>query len=130
SSRGLDVTPACLDGALMRTKLGAERAHARVHDLTSHITTRRRFPEPEASGDASRVVDDRGLRTQVDVEVHGVATADVEVVEEEQGVDVADRLPNPLVPLLLAHPLASGVADLLVVGLALAERVMGQLDVR
>src|SRR6478672_11180657 len=72
-----------------------------------------RIPEPDPPGDASRVVDDRGLWTQVDVEVDGVATADVQVVEEEQGVDVVHRLLHPVVPLLLAHALAGGVADLL-----------------
>ena len=60
----------------------------------------------------------------------GVAPADVEVVEEEQRVELGDRLADPGVPAVVADVLAGPLAQLLVVGLALAERLVGDLEVR
>jgi hypothetical protein len=51
------------------------------------------------------------------------------VVEEAEGAERLDDLGHPLLPLLVAELLAGGVADRIVVGLAFAEGVVGELEV-
>src|SRR5205823_13918026 len=88
------------------------------------------LPERHATSDPGLVGHDGDVRVELEVDLLGVAAADVEVIEVRQGPEVVDRPPHPLVPLLLADFLASGVAELLVVRLALAERMVRQLEVR
>ena len=52
------------------------------------------------------------------------------MVEEHQVAQIADGLVHPLVPPLFADLLAGGLAQLLVVGLALPERLVGDLEMR
>ena len=60
----------------------------------------------------------------------GVASPDIEAVVVERDVEVAERLFESLAPLLRANTSQGGVTELLVVGLAPPEGMMGQLQVR
>ena len=52
------------------------------------------------------------------------------MVEADNLAQNVDDLGHPLVPGLLAFPFASGIPDILVVGLVSADRVMGELEMR
>src|SRR5207249_3071493 len=87
-------------------------------------------PQLDAAEDAGRVVDDGRLRAEVDRDPARVAAPDVDAVEEEQGIESLHGLLDPRVPLGLADPLPGRVPELLVVGLALPEALVGDLQVR
>ena len=88
------------------------------------------LPELDPAQDARGVVHDGDVVVEV-LAGHpaGVPASDVEVVEEQQGPEVGDGLVHPFVPALLTDLFAGGLAQLLVVGLALAEGLVGDLEV-
>src|SRR5688572_6474432 len=87
-------------------------------------------PQARATGEAGAVVDDADVGRQRAVEPARVAAADVEVVEPRQLTQVVDRAQHTLLPLVVADLLARRVAELLVVRLALAERLVRDLEMR
>src|SRR4051812_44127524 len=87
-------------------------------------------PQCEAALYARLVRDDRHVRLQRELDLPGVAATDIETVEVGQPAQIADRLLDALVPSLAADFLARRIAELLVVGLAIAERMMGELEMR
>jgi hypothetical protein len=64
------------------------------------------------------------------LELPGVAAAEVDHVRVEDGEDLVEHAAHPLVPLLPTDLAEGPVADVLLVGEFLAERVVGQLQVR
>ena len=89
------------------------------------------LPEADAADDAGGVVHEDEALGEVEVlEVAGVAAADVEASEVDEGLHVVEGLEHALEPLLAADALQGGVAELLVVGFALAEGDLGDFEVR
>src|SRR5262245_61624968 len=97
----------------------------RLQVITKSVAPQRR-PALQARG----VVDDADVGIERERDLLGVAAADIEVIEVGQPAHVGDRLLDPFVPAHRANLLARGVAELLVVGLALAERMMRELEMR
>src|SRR5512139_105624 len=83
-------------------------------------------PESGATEQAGDVVDPLDVRGERDGDVLRVATTDVEAVEPQQDIHRAHRARHLPVPTGLAETLPVGVAQHLVVGLVLAERVLAQ----
>src|SRR5271155_2608704 len=85
-------------------------------------------PQLDAAGQPVGVRDDRDIRGQRKGDVLGVAAAEIEMVETDDLTENLDYLGDPLVPGFLPLLLAGGVADVFVVGLVPAHRVMGELE--
>src|SRR5205807_6832495 len=62
----------------------------------------RRVPQPQAAEDRAGIADQGGLLPQVDLEVLGVAPADLEPVVQHEGVEGLDRHRHPPAPPLVA----------------------------
>src|SRR5262245_50353366 len=85
-------------------------------------------PERDAAHDAGGVVDDRRVGAGLEADVLRVAAAEVEVVEVDDATEDGDGELDAAVPLPVADLPARPIADLLVVVLALPERVVRQLE--
>src|SRR5688500_10059891 len=84
-------------------------------------------PERDAALHAGVVRDDGDVGIEREVDLLGVAAADIEVIEVGEPAQGADCLLHPLVPACATDRLARGIAKLLVVRFAMAERVMRDL---
>src|SRR6185369_12320623 len=87
-------------------------------------------PEGDTALHAGLVRDDGDIRLEREVDLLSVAAADEQMIEVGQPPHVADRPLDPVVPARAADLLARGVAELLVVRLAMAEGVVGNLQMR
>src|SRR5262245_34174993 len=84
-------------------------------------------PEGDTALHAGLVRDDGAVRIEGEVDLLGVAAADIQVIEAGEPAQIADRLHHSFVPACAADLLACGVAELLIVGFAVAEGVMRDL---
>src|SRR5439155_6682211 len=91
--------------------------------------TLRCLPEGEAPTMPRFVGDERRVRIEADPDLPGVTAADVEVIEVDEGPEEPDGLLEAPVPPPPPHPLAGGVPELLLVGLALPKGMVGKLEV-
>ena len=91
-------------------------------------------PELDPAEDAGGVVDDgrpfEQLAEVVADDAAGVAATEVQMVEKEKLVELGRGLADPAVPPVVADLFARPLAELVVVRLAFAERLVGELEVR
>src|SRR6476620_12033991 len=95
---------------------GLRGALLRVPDLV--------VPELDAADDAFVVGDEVDIPRQPPVEQAGIAAADMQLVEIQQGAQHGDHLQHAAPPLLLADLLQRRIADILVVGQRLVDRMV------
>ena len=88
------------------------------------------MPKPYTASQTVGIGDDRDVRRQRKGYVLGIPAAEIEVIEPHDDAEDVDHLGDPFAPGLFALFLAGGVADVFVVGLAPADRVMGELQMR
>src|SRR6266436_1916540 len=93
-------------------------------------TGRGSAPQADAAGQAVGVRDDRDIRRQRESDIFSVAATEIEVVEADDLAEDLDHLLDPLVPGFLAFFLMGGIADILVIGLVAADRMMRELEMR
>ena len=86
------------------------------------------IPELDAAEDARVGIDLYRLWTKINRESFRVASTDVDLVEVQQCVHCLDRLGDSFIPLPVANLLSRFITNLLVVGLTVAERVMGEFE--
>src|SRR6516164_6728386 len=108
-------------GGLIRLAGWRVARHSRLRLLT---------PEPDAAGQALRIRHDRNIRRQSKGDVLGIAAAEIEVIEADDDAQDLDHLGNPLAPVFFALFLAGRIADVFVVGLVAADRVVGEFQMR
>src|SRR6266851_6947466 len=86
-------------------------------------------PQTDTARDAGIVGGDMDVVRQDGSDAGGVSSTQIQDVIVHERVDVLDDLEHALVPLPAAERLARGVADILIVGLVLVDRVLRQLEV-
>src|SRR5712671_3951855 len=143
-ARSLSAAPAKLTGAVARLIRLSSRIRAccggRIASQLSpgrpaarNIGGRRSrvlAPQVEAAGQPIGVRDNRSVCRQWKGDVLGVAAADVQVIEPHDLAQDVDRLCDSFVPGLLSLLPAGRVADVFIIGLVSADRVMGELEMR
>src|SRR5215472_10642862 len=87
-----------------------------------------RLPELDAAGDSGLVGDDGDIRRQFEVDSSGISSADVQPVVIQQRSHNVERPPDPAVPFVHAFGCERGSAEIFVIGLALPDRVLSQLE--
>src|SRR5262245_57371703 len=92
--------------------------------------TRSVAPERDAPPDAGLVRHDRRVGAGRQAHFPRISPADVQMIEVHERAQVLDGTEKALVPLPVAGPPPGFVAELLLVGLALPEGVMGELEMR
>ena len=87
------------------------------------------FPEPDAAAHSEFVGDEFDVVGEMEFDGAGVATADVEAGEVGEDAEGFDGFLDAAVPAAFADFFEGGVAELLFVGLAFAEGVVGKFEV-
>ena len=87
-------------------------------------------PEADAAQDAGIVGGDTDVVSETfNTDVGGVSATEIQHVIMQQGLNDLDRSKNAAIPFFGAMRVAGLVADVVVIGIALMDRVMGQLEV-
>src|SRR5438270_3258978 len=87
-------------------------------------------PQPETAGQPVGVRHSRHIMRQRKGDLLGVAAADIEVVETHDLPEDLDHFRDPFIPNLLALFLPGRIADVFVIGLVSAHRVVRELEMR
>ena len=85
-------------------------------------------PESDAAKQAGFVGDDLHIFAGLEVELLGVAAAEVEVIPVEEFCGLFDGILHQLVPVLFAVFVESATAEEILVGFALAPGMVGELE--
>src|SRR5206468_1338443 len=88
------------------------------------------IPEPDASGDTAFVGNDGDVGWELEMDLGGVSTAEIEAVVVQQGPHDLEHSVDAAVPLVHALCGQRGSSEILIIGLVLPDRMLSELEMR